>query len=178
MPEEPVLPLKKIRPIERAVTWSDFAGDINLFLEFLQTHFVVDSSRLNNIAGAVVSNSEPSPTDRDKIWINKESPYFIAIFAEGEWRKFYKTIESGTTPPATTEAIWIKTGEPFGIGGYDGFNWQMVYKYPVGIPMRWLVSNTMPVGMRDCSAQEITNYELTAPTNSLWKWVMFSPPAI
>jgi hypothetical protein len=178
MPDQPVLPLKKIREIERAVTWEDFAEDVNLFIDFMQNHLVVDSSRLANIAGVVVSDAEPSAIERDKLWINKESPYFIAIFANGEWQKFYKYVSSESSPDGIADLIWIKVTEPYGLGAYIDGSWEMFYKYPVDVPLRWDLANTKPTGLRAMSAPEIELFELEEPTNSLWEWVIFSPPSV
>lgn len=175
MPEGPSLPLRKIRKIEKAVTWEDFCEDINLFIDFIQKHFVVEIDAISSIAGVVISDVEPNASERDKIWINNTSPYFIATFAGGQWQKFYKYVKSDSAEGAVEDLIWIKTIEPYALGAYIDGSWEMFYNYPRKVPMKWLLTNALPVGMRDASSTEIADLELAAPTNAKWKWVVFDP---
>lgn len=51
-------------------------------------------------------------------------------------------------------------------------------RYPPNIPFRLSAGTGLPQGMRDMTDAEISNFELDAPTNSKWKWVIFDPSTI
>lgn len=47
-------------------------------------------------------------------------------------------------------------------------------RYPAGVPMRWKTTTGLPEGVREMTADEIELFELDEPTNSQWRWVIFS----
>lgn len=51
-------------------------------------------------------------------------------------------------------------------------------RYPPGIPFRLRTTTGLPDGVREMIAQEISDFELTAPTNGKWRWVVYDPSTL
>lgn len=177
MPEEPFLTLERIRDKEKNTNWEDVCENLNDLLSLIERTFVIDAKKIQDLAGVIRSDNEPSASDRDKIWTNVSQPYFFAIFASGEWQKFYQYVQQEEEPSFAVEnLVWVKSSEPYALGAYIDGNWRYFYNYQVNVPFRWLIADTKPEGVRATSAQETSDYELPAPTNGKWEWVVFDPP--
>ncbi len=93
-------------------------------------------------------------------------PSSLASLEEIVFSDVQPTGESG-------KKIWIKTGSPCGIGIPVGSLYNMIYQYPVGVPMLWKKSNNLPSYLKDVSQGVLEDMGLV--NTELYKYVIFNP---
>jgi hypothetical protein len=72
--------------------------------------------------------------------------------------------------------LWISSVEPIFVAPYVNGQFRRIYQYPVGVPMKWLKSNTKPNGMRNLADHEIVEFgEEVPPLDAKYEFVIFEP---
>lgn len=98
------LSIKLVNDEEVIASWDDVCGSPQDLLNEFIRRIYVDTTKLNSDREVVVSNQEPGPNDRSRIWISSVEPIFIAGYVNGQWRKIYQY-------PVGTPLRWLKTNK-------------------------------------------------------------------
>ena len=69
--------------------------------------------------------------------------------------------------------LWLKNTNPPAIGIPYGKEYQLIYPYPMQIPILWTQgATTIPSYMRQLSGNELSQMGITEPTNDAYIWVI------
>jgi len=87
--------------------------------------------------------------------------------------QFSEVVFTDVQPPSNTSKIWIKTNPPVAIGIPSAGSYVLIYEYPPNVPFIHTNSENRPSYLRELSASELENYNLTAPdADSRAAWVI------